>query len=72
MEAAIWTSDHCAELIALDKLVKSLDLNTERKPQTVFTPFIKPAACAVAALAGAVLARGALRLLKSARGRRQA
>jgi hypothetical protein len=72
MEAAICTSNHCVELIALDKLGKSLDLNCERKPQTVFTPFIKPASYAVAAPAGAVLARGALKLLKSARGKRQA
>ena len=69
MEAAIWTSNHCAELIALDKLGKSLNLNTEWKPKTGFTPLIKPAAYAGAALAGAVLARGALKLLKSARGK---
>ena len=72
MEAAIWTSSHCAEPIVLDKLGKSLDMNCEWKPKTVFTPFIKPAACAVAALAGAVLAGGALKPLKSARGKRQA
>ena len=69
MEAAIWTSNHCAELIALDKLGKSPNLHTEWKPKTGFTPMIKPAAYAGAALAVAVLARGALKLLKSARGK---
>jgi hypothetical protein len=72
MEAAIWTCNHCAEPIALDKPGKSLDLNTEWKPKTGFTLLIKPAACARAAPAGAVLARGALKLLKSASGRQQA
>jgi len=57
MEAAIWTCNRCAEPIALDKLGKSLEPNTEWKPKTVLTPLIKPAACAGAALTGAVLAR---------------
>jgi hypothetical protein len=69
MEAAVCTCNHCAEPIALDKLGKSLDLNTEWKPKTEFTPLIKPATYAGAALACAVLARGALKLLKSARGK---
>ena len=69
MEAAIWTSNHCTELIALDKLGKSLNLNTEWKPNKGFTPLIKPATYAGAALAGAALARGALKVMKSARGK---
>ena len=64
MEAAIWTCDHCAEPTALDKPGKSLDLNSEWKPKTVLTLLIKPASCAVAAPAGAVLAGGTLKPLK--------
>ncbi|MDY6794903.1 MAG: FAD-dependent oxidoreductase [Actinomycetota bacterium] len=67
MEAAIWTSNHCAELIALDKLGKSASLNVEWKPNSGFVSLIKPASYAGAALAGLALARGAWKLLKASR-----
>lgn len=67
MEAAIWTANHCAELIALDKLGKTHSLNVEWKPKKGLTPFLKPATQVGAALGGLALARGALKLLKASR-----
>lgn len=61
MEAAIWTANHCVELIALDKLGKVHTLNVEWKPRKGLTPFIKPAFRAGEALAALALAK---RLLK--------
>ncbi|OFW68006.1 MAG: hypothetical protein A2V52_06795 [Actinobacteria bacterium RBG_19FT_COMBO_54_7] len=52
MEAAIWTANHCAEIIAADKLGKSISLNIEWKPNKGLLPFIKPAAYAGIGLAG--------------------
>jgi len=69
MEAAIWTANHCAEVIALDKLGKTVSLNVEWKPRKGFTPFLKPATLAGATLAGAALARGAWKLLKTSRNK---
>lgn len=43
MEAAIWTSNHCAELVAADKLGKEISLNEEFKPKRGLMPFLKPA-----------------------------
>ncbi|MFW6114096.1 MAG: FAD-dependent oxidoreductase, partial [Actinomycetota bacterium] len=67
MEAAIWNANHCAELIALDKMGKSVSLNVEWKPKKGFTPLIKPASYAGAALAGTAIARGAWKLFKASR-----
>jgi len=67
MEAAIWTANHCAETIALDKLGKTVSLNVEWKPKRGFTPFLKPATYAGAALGGAAIARGGSKLLKALR-----
>jgi hypothetical protein len=55
MEAAIWTANHCAELIMLDKFKKNLSLNIEFKGDAGITPllkFIKPAALISLAPAG--------------------
>jgi len=41
MEAAIWTANHCAELIAQDKLKKSVKLNTEFNPPAGLVPLVK-------------------------------
>jgi len=56
MEAAIWTANHCSELILQDKLKKNVVLNTEFKPPKALVPFIRPAMYAgtAAALYGAV------------------
>jgi uncharacterized protein with NAD-binding domain and iron-sulfur cluster len=43
MEAAIWTSNNCAELIAADKLGKTLSLNEEFVPERGLMPIIEPA-----------------------------
>ena len=67
MEAAIWNANHCAEVIALDKLGKTASLNVDWKPQKGFTPFLKPATQVGTVLAGAMLARGALKMLKASR-----
>ena len=67
MEAAIWNANHCAEIIALDKLGKTVSLNVEWKPKKGFTPFLKPATQAGIVLAGVALARGAWKLLKASR-----
>jgi uncharacterized protein with NAD-binding domain and iron-sulfur cluster len=67
MEAAIWNANHCAEVIALDKLGKTASLNVDWKPNKGFTPILKPATQVGAALAGAALARGALKALKKSR-----
>jgi 15-cis-phytoene desaturase len=53
MEAAIWTSNRCAELVAADKLDKSISLNEEFTPDRGLMPLVKlamrygPAAAAV-------------------------
>ena len=57
MEAAIWTANHCAEIIALDKLGKAHTLNVEWKPRKGLMPFIKPAFQAGGALAFLALSR---------------
>ncbi len=67
MEAAIWTSNHCAEVIALDKLGRTISLNVEWKPKQGFTPLLKPANQIAAALAGAILARKAVKAFKASR-----
>jgi 15-cis-phytoene desaturase len=69
MEAAIWNSNHVAEVIALDKLGKTVLLNVEWKPKKGLTPFIKPATQLGAALGGLALARGAWKLLKASRAK---
>lgn len=69
MEAAIWNSNHVAEIIALDKLGKTVSLNVEWKPKKGFNPILKPATQVGAALGGLVLARGALKLLKASRNK---
>ena len=56
MEAAIWTANHCAELIAQDKLNQNITLNREFDPPKGFTPMIRPSVYAGAGLA--VLALG--------------
>ncbi|MEN6474497.1 MAG: hypothetical protein ABFD81_10825, partial [Syntrophaceae bacterium] len=56
---AIWTANHCSELILQDKLKKTVALNTEFKPPKALVPFIRPAM--YAGLAGASLV--ALRLI---------
>ncbi|MBU1670786.1 MAG: FAD-dependent oxidoreductase [Actinobacteria bacterium] len=43
MEAAIWTANHCAELIAADKLDREMSLNEEFRYDRGLMPFIKPA-----------------------------
>jgi zeta-carotene desaturase len=68
MEAAIWTANHCAELIAMDKLGKTISLNVEWEPKKGLVPLIKPAAYAGAAMAALGLARGAVKLAKASRG----
>jgi zeta-carotene desaturase len=57
MEAAIWTSNHCAEIIALDKLGKSHSLNVEWKPKQGLTPLLRPATFAAAALTAAAVVK---------------
>jgi len=69
MEAAIWNSNHVAEIIALDKLGKTVSLNVEWKPKKGFNPILKPATQVGAALGGLALARGALKLLKASRNK---
>ncbi|HQP30194.1 MAG TPA: hypothetical protein PLB81_02630, partial [Deltaproteobacteria bacterium] len=54
MEAAIWTANHCAELIAQDKLNKTVKFNVEFNPEPGFMPLMKAlpkAGMAVAAIA---------------------
>ncbi|MEN6473883.1 MAG: hypothetical protein ABFD81_07720, partial [Syntrophaceae bacterium] len=46
---AIWTANHCSELILQDKLKKTVALNTEFKPPKALVPFIRPAMYAGAA-----------------------
>jgi hypothetical protein len=43
MEAATWTANHCAELIAADKLGKTISLNEDFNPDRGLMPYIKPA-----------------------------
>ncbi len=69
MEAAIWNSNRCAELIALDKLGKSLSLNVEWEHSKGLIPLLKPAAQIGAAAAGVAAARGAWKLFKAARSK---
>lgn len=64
MEAAIWTANHCAEIIAADKLGKAVLLNMEWSPDKGFVPFIKPAMYAGAALGSLALLKGARKALK--------
>ena len=42
MEAATWTANHCAELIAQDKLGKTISLNEDFNPDRGLMPYIKP------------------------------
>jgi len=60
MEAAIWTANHCAELILQDKLKKTVKLNTEFNPPAGLVPFMK--AMQPVALVG--LAVAGLKMLK--------
>jgi zeta-carotene desaturase len=56
MEAAIWTANHCSELIIMDKLNKRLKLNCEFAPPKGLTPFVRPSMYAgvlLALMAGA-------------------
>jgi Flavin containing amine oxidoreductase len=68
MEAAIWTSNHCAELIAADKLEQSISLNVEFVPDRGLMPLIKPmmryGPAAAAMLSAAAVARRKLRRSK--------
>jgi hypothetical protein len=57
MEAAVWTANRCAEIIALDKLGKAHTLNVDWKPRKGLTPFMKPAFLGGGALAVLALAR---------------
>ncbi|MHB8895643.1 MAG: FAD-dependent oxidoreductase, partial [Candidatus Geothermincolia bacterium] len=43
MEAAIWNANRTSELIAADKLGKSLSLNEDFNPDRGLMPYIKPA-----------------------------
>jgi len=55
MEAAIWTANHCAEVIFEDKLKKKIQLNIEFNPSPGLMPLIKaikPAALIALAIAG--------------------
>ncbi len=65
MEAAIWNANHVAEVIALDKLGRTISLNVEWKPKKGFTPLLKPATQVGAAMGGLALARKALKALKA-------
>jgi uncharacterized protein with NAD-binding domain and iron-sulfur cluster len=56
MEAAIWTANHCSELIIMDKLNKSLEFNVEFAPPKGLTPLLRPSMYAgvlLAVMAGA-------------------
>ncbi|MDD5747915.1 MAG: FAD-dependent oxidoreductase [Actinomycetota bacterium] len=53
MEAAIWTANKTAELIAADKLGKQISLNIEFEPNEPFIKLMKPAL--IAGSAGAAL-----------------
>ncbi len=61
MEAAIWTSNHCAELIAADKLGKTISLNVEFVPERGLMPLIKPVMRYGPAAAALLLAAGIAR-----------
>lgn len=65
MEAAIWNSNHVAELIAADKLGKSISLNEEFNADRGLTPYLKLgmryAPYAAAALAGLKLVKKVFR-----------
>jgi uncharacterized protein with NAD-binding domain and iron-sulfur cluster len=55
MEAAIWTANHCTELIMADKFNKKISLNVEFEPKGPFLflyPFIKYMGPAIAAVFG--------------------
>ncbi len=43
MEAAVWTANHCAEVIAADKLGRSISLNEDFDSDRDLMPFIKTA-----------------------------
>jgi zeta-carotene desaturase len=42
MEAAIWTANHCAEVIMQDKFKKSISLNIDFNPPKGLLPLVKP------------------------------
>jgi hypothetical protein len=60
MEAAIWTANHCSELIIQDKLGKRMELNVEFDPPKGLTPLVRPMMYA----GGLFAALAALKLLK--------
>jgi zeta-carotene desaturase len=60
MEAAIWTANHCAELILQDKLKKTVPLNIEFNPPAGLVPLMK--AGQSVAIVGVAIA--ALKMLK--------
>jgi uncharacterized protein with NAD-binding domain and iron-sulfur cluster len=60
MEAAIWTANHCAELILQDKLKKTVPLNIEFNPPAGLVPLMK----ASQSLAIVALAIAGLKMLK--------
>lgn len=68
MEAAIWTANHCSEIIAADKLGKSTSLNVEWKPNRGLVPFIKPATYAGLGFAGLALLNRARKAGKGSSG----
>ncbi|MEN6473570.1 MAG: FAD-dependent oxidoreductase [Syntrophaceae bacterium] len=61
MEAAIWTANHCAEVIVQDKLKKQVVLNTEFNPPRLINALIRPSmfatACLLAVSIGKILLR---------------
>lgn len=61
MEAAVWTANRCAEIIALDRLGKAHTLNVEWKPRGGLVPLLRPATWAGGAAILATLARKALK-----------
>jgi uncharacterized protein with NAD-binding domain and iron-sulfur cluster len=67
MEAAIWTANKTAEMVAMDKLGKEVSLNVEYKP---FNMLVR-AAGIMRIISGALLALGALVLIKRVMRRRR-
>jgi len=65
MEAAIWTSNKCAELIAQDKLGKTISLNEEFNADRGLTPLIKVANRVAPALIGILLLRKLARQVRN-------
>ncbi len=70
MEAAIWNANHVAELIALDKLGRTISLNVEWEPNRGFTPILKPAVQTGMALGALALARGAVKAFRASRAKK--